>query len=77
MYKEHDVVVLRRDLPDHGLLEGDVGAVVGVYRAGGYEVEFTAPEGKTVAVVTLSESDIRPRGRREILHVREVATVAG
>ncbi len=77
MYKEHDVVVLRRDLPDHGLMEGDVGAIVGVYRSGGYEVEFTAPAGETVAVVTLSEGDIRPRGRREILHVREVATVAG
>jgi hypothetical protein len=77
MYKEHDVVVLRRDLPDHGLMEGDLGAVVGIYRSGGYEVEFTAPGGETVAVVTLAESDIRPRGRREILHVREVATVAG
>lgn len=77
MFKEHDVVVLRRDLPDHGLIEGDVGAVAGVYRSGGYEVEFTAPEGETLAVVTLSESDIRPRGRREILHVREAATAAG
>lgn len=43
----------------------------------GYEVEFTAPEGEPVAVITLAEGDIRPRGRREILHVREVATVAG
>lgn len=77
MYKEHDVVVLRRDLPDCGLVKGDVGAVVGVYSSGGYEVEFTAPEGETVAVVTLADGDIRPRGRREVLHVREVPTVAG
>lgn len=77
MYKEHDVVVLRRDLSDLGLMEGDVGAVVGVYRSGGYEVEFTAPEGETLAVVTLSESDIRPRGRHEILHVRAAASAAG
>lgn len=77
MYKEHDVVVLKRHLPDCGLVKGDVGAVVGVYRSGGYEVEFTAPEGETVAVVTLAEEDIRPRGRREILHVREVAPIAG
>jgi Domain of unknown function (DUF4926) len=77
MHKEHDVVVLLRDLPACGLVRGDVGAVVGVYASGGYEVEFTAPEGETVAVVTLAEGDIRPRGRREILHVREVATVAG
>ncbi|MGH3478987.1 MAG: DUF4926 domain-containing protein [Nocardioidaceae bacterium] len=74
MYQEHDVVVLRRDLPDQGLVTDDVGAVVGVYRAGGYEVEFTAADGDTVAVVTLAEGDIRPRRRREILHVREVAS---
>jgi hypothetical protein len=73
MYQEHDVVVLRRDLPDHGLVADDVGTIVGVYRSGGYEVEFTATAGDTVAVVTLADEDIRPRRRREILHVREVA----
>ena len=76
-YKEHEVVVLRHDLPTEGLVAGDVGAVVGVYASGGYEVEFTAPEGETVAVVTLGEEEIRRRKAREILHVREVATVAG
>jgi hypothetical protein len=73
MYAEHEVVVLRRNLPDYGLTAGDVGAVVGVYAAGGYEVEFTAADGTAVAVVTLAEDEIRPRRRREILHVREVA----
>jgi hypothetical protein len=73
MYAEHDVVVLARDLPAEGLLAGDVGAVVGRYAAGGYEVEFTAADGSTIAVVTLAGDDIRPRRRREILHVREVA----
>ena len=73
MYQEHDVVVLRRDLPDHGLVADDVGAIVGVYSSGGYEVEFTATDGDTVALVTLADEDIRPRRRREILHVREVA----
>ena len=77
MHNEHNAVFFRRDLPICGLVKGDVGAVVGVYRSGGYEVEFTAAEGETVAVVTLAEEDIRPRGRREILHVREVAAVAG
>lgn len=72
MYKEHDVVVLRRDLPDSGLVKDDVGAVVGTYAFGGYEVEFTAADGNTVAVVTLAEEDIRPRRRREILHVRDL-----
>jgi len=77
MFKEHDIVVLRRDLPDLNLVEGDVGAVVGVYRAGGYEVEFTAPEGETLAVVTLGEQDIRRREPREILHVRQLARAIG
>jgi hypothetical protein len=76
MYKEHEIVVLRRDLPDQGLLVGDVGAVVGVYGSGGYEVELVAPEGETVAVVTLGEEDIRRRRPHEILHVRAVAQVA-
>lgn len=73
MHQEHDVVVLRHGIPEHGLVADDVGAVVGVYETGGYEVEFTAADGGTVAVVTLAEEDIRPRRRREILHVREVA----
>jgi hypothetical protein len=73
MYAEHEVVVLRRNIPDYGLTTGDVGTVVGVYAAGGYEVEFSAADGTAVAVVTLVEDEIRPRRRREILHVREVA----
>jgi hypothetical protein len=73
MYAEHDVVVLTRDLPAEGLLAGDVGAIVGRYAAGGYEVEFTAADGSTIAVVALAGDDIRTRRRREILHVREVA----
>ncbi|MCE5291829.1 MAG: DUF4926 domain-containing protein [Nocardiaceae bacterium] len=73
MYAEHEVVVLTRDLPAEALLAGDVGAIVGIYASGGYEVEFTAADGTTFAVVTLSDDDIRSRNRREILHVREVA----
>ena len=73
MYAEHDVVVLTHDLPGEGLLTGDVGAVVGHYAAGGYEVEFAAVGGSTIAVVTVGDDAIRLPRRREILHVREVA----
>ncbi|TSD99959.1 DUF4926 domain-containing protein [Skermania sp. ID1734] len=72
-HREHDVVVLTRDLPGEGLVAGDVGAIVGCYASGGYEVEFAAADGSTFAVVTLSGDDLRSRTRREILHVREVA----
>jgi hypothetical protein len=46
-----------------------------MYRDGqAYEVEFMTLEGKTVAVVTLEASKVRPIGQREIVHAREVAS---
>lgn len=42
--------------------------MVGIYRSGGYEVEFTGPEGETMAVVALDEEDIRRRKAHEIPH---------
>jgi len=68
-----DTVVLTHDIEEHGLAMGGVGAVVDVYGAGEeYEVEFVTAEGYTVALLTLSETDIRPMADKEILHVREV-----
>ncbi len=70
---EHDLVVLTRDLPEHGLRVGDVGTAVHVYgNAAGYEVEFITATGKTVAVVTLAANAIRPPADHEILHIRSV-----
>jgi hypothetical protein len=37
------------------------------------EVEFVTGSGATVAVETLSVDDVRPLGREEILHARELA----
>ncbi len=54
--------------------EGDVGAVVHVYAEGrAIEVEFVSGSGSTVAVETLSPTDVRPLGDREILHARALA----
>ena len=53
MMKELDTVVLTEDLPAHGLLRGDLGTVVLVHSAGGYEVEFMTLDGETLAVVSL------------------------
>jgi uncharacterized protein DUF4926 len=51
---EHDSVVLTRDLPASGLVAGDVGVVVHVYRdRAAYEVEFVSLDGSTIAVETL------------------------
>ncbi len=52
-------VVLTRDVPEHGLREGDLGAVVEVYPEGGLEVEFVRGSGETQALLTLSEQDVR------------------
>ena len=74
MIKEHERVVLRTDVPAEGLKAGDVGTVVHVYSDGkAYEVEFISLEGKTLAVVTLEMSAIRPVHPREITHARELA----
>ena len=74
MIRELDTVVLAHDIEEHGLEPGDVGTVVHSYSDGtAFEVEFVTAEGKTVALLTLTHADIRLIGKREILHVRELA----
>jgi len=76
MIRELDTVVLTRDIEVHGLKQGDVGAVVHRYSNGtAFEVEFVTADGKTVALLTLAQADVRPISGREILHVRELAPV--
>jgi len=73
MIKEHERIVLNVAVPAEGLEAGDVGTVVHVYRDGlAYEVEFTTLDGKTAAVVTLEAVQVRPVGKREITHAREL-----
>ncbi len=75
MIREHDRVVLASTVPAEGLVAGDVGTVIHIYRDGqAYEVEFTTLEGKTAAVVTLEAAQVRPVGKREITHARELAS---
>lgn len=73
MISELDTVVLSHDLGEYGLQQGDIGAVVHVYKNGkAYEVEFVTGEGETIALLTLTAEDIRLMGEREILHAREL-----
>ena len=53
-YRVLDTVVLDRDLPDHGLRKGDLGAVVEVYEPDGLEVEFVTASARTAALLTLN-----------------------
>jgi hypothetical protein len=77
MIKELDIVVLKHDIKEHELTEGDIGTVVHCYGSGNaYEVEFVTAEGKTIAVITLTTDDIRLMKDKEILHVREMSLTA-
>lgn len=76
MLREHDSTVLAHDLPEYGLKSGDVGTVVMVHPAGGYEVEFMTLDGETLAVTSLSTEEVRPIARREIAHARSVGAGA-
>ena len=73
MLKELDTVVLAADLPEHGLSRGDLGTIVLVHEGKGYEVEFMALDGETLAVVSLFAEQVRPVGHREIAHARAVS----
>jgi uncharacterized protein DUF4926 len=72
-YKLLDTVVLDRDLPEHSLRAGDLGAVVEVYEPDGLEVEFVTASGKTQALVTLNVKDVRPVQDGDLVAVRSVA----
>ncbi|MBI4621593.1 MAG: DUF4926 domain-containing protein [Verrucomicrobia bacterium] len=74
MIREHERAVLTTAVPTEGLEAGDVGTIVHVYRDGAaYEVEFITLDGRTAAVVTLEAGQVRPVGKREITHARELA----
>lgn len=73
MIEEHDCVVLTCDLPSAGLVAGDVGTVVHVHKGGAaFEVEFVTMTGRTVAVTTVTSTQVRPVSRQDISHVREL-----
>lgn len=71
-----DVVVLTRDLRDHGLRAGDLGAVVDLRGADAFVVEFVAASGRTQALVTLGPCDIRAVADDDVVAVRPTASKA-
>lgn len=75
MFREHDVVRLTHGVPAESLQgwpgvwstalqAGTVGTIVMVYENGStdraYEVEFVAPDGSALGLLTLTEADIEP-----------------
>lgn len=74
-YELLDTVVLVRDLPEHSLRAGDIGAVVELYDDA-LEVDFVTGDGRTQALLTLRVEEVRPIAEREILAVRPLAASA-
>lgn len=60
MYNEFDIVELTHNIKESKLKEGERGTIVDIYKNGkAYEVEFVAPNGRTIALLTLMPDDIR------------------
>jgi len=76
LFKE---VVLLKDIPDQGLKKGDVATIVEYHSSesskDGYTLEVFNAIGDTIAVITVSESDIEPLKKSEILRVRTIGAV--
>jgi len=71
LFKE---VVLLKDIPDQRLKKGDVATVVEYHSSDsskdGYTLEIFNAIGDTIAVVTVSETEIEPLKESEVLSVR-------
>jgi hypothetical protein len=74
LHSLYDRIVLTEDLPDKGLMKGDIGTIVTVYGANdAYEIEFFTLQGKTRTVETLLKSQVRPVGPNEVATSRLIA----
>ena len=73
MIQELERVVLTAALPEHHLEPGDIGTVVLIHQGGkGYEVEFVALSGETIAIVSVYASKVRPIELTEVAHARMI-----
>jgi uncharacterized protein DUF4926 len=65
----YDVVELLVGLPDEGLSEGAVGTVIHIFErpSRAYEVEFVGRDGKTLATVALTDTQIRSHQKGDLV----------
>ena len=56
--KLFDAVALLDDLPQEGLLRGQIGAIIEMYPDGEYEVEFVDEDGQTYAQLALRPDQV-------------------
>ena len=70
MFRELDAVVLTRDVPEHALRIGDLGAIVHLHTDAMVEVEFLRAKGTTAIVTTLPTNALRSLSDTDLLSVR-------
>ena len=72
-------VVLLIDIPERRLKKGDVATIVEYHPSensvDGYTLEVFNAIGETIAVITVTESDIAPLKESEVLSVRTMGVV--
>ena len=56
--KQYDVAALNEDLPQQGLVRGQVGTIVEQYSPDAFEVEFVDNSGHTYGLVTLRSEQL-------------------
>jgi len=72
--RDYEPVVFTVDMPQYGLLAGDVGIVADIHPSGkAYEVEVFRLDGSTYDVVTAQEGQIRPATKNEVTHARAIS----
>jgi hypothetical protein len=73
VFAANELVVLRKDLPEYGLIAGDTGHVTQVRLDESiYVIDFATMRGQTVAVVELEPKKVRRVGEKEMMHVRSM-----
>ena len=75
-YKLYTEIVLLKDVPEKGLKKGDIATIVEHHPADaledGYSLEVFNAIGDTIALLTVSESDIESLKEDEVLSVRSL-----
>ena len=72
--RDLESAVLTRDIPESGLATGDVGTVVHSYTPDHWLIEFVDGGGDTVAVLELTDRDVRPLGPGDLRHARRLGS---
>ena len=77
-FKLYTEVVLLKDIPEKNLKTGDIATVVEHHPShsnnDGYTLEVFNALGESIEIATVSESEIAPLERNEILSVRSITT---